>query len=295
LYAQRTLKIGKREISKMKDKESKTKIVVIGGSGLIGSRLIPKLTEHGYEAVPASPETGVNSLTGEGLEEVLKGAQVVVDVSNSPSFEEQAATDFFTKSTANLLNAEAAAGVKHHVALSVVGTDTLAEKDGIGGYFRAKLAQENLIKESPIPYSIVHATQFFEFISGLADASTEGETVRLAPIQVQPMAADDVAKAVGRVAAGTPVNGTIEVAGPEVLRLDEFVRAGLDARKDPRKIVVDEKAGYVGARIPEATLIPAGDAQLGTTRLADWLAVPANVNPPQKAGAKGGSAASSAR
>jgi uncharacterized protein YbjT (DUF2867 family) len=278
----------------MKSKESKTKIVVMGGSGLIGSKLIPKLNEDGYDAVSASPETGVNTLTGEGLEEVLKGAQVVVDVSNSPSFEEQAATDFFTKSTTNLLNAEAAAGVKHHVALSVVGTDTLAQKDGIGGYFRAKLAQENLIKESTIPYSIVHATQFFEFIKGLADASTEGEAVRLAPVKVQPMAADDVARAVGKVAAGNPINGTVEVAGPEVLRLDEFIRAGLNARNDPRSIVVDENAGYVGARIPEATLIPAGEAQLGTTRLADWLAVPANVNPPQKADAKSG-AANSAR
>lgn len=279
----------------MKNEETKTKIVVIGGSGLIGSKLIPKLNEHGYEAVAASPETGVNTLTGEGLDEVLKGADVVVDVSNSPSFEEQAATDFFTKSTTNLLNAEAAAGVKHHVALSVVGTDTLAEKDGIGGYFRAKLAQENLIKQSPVPYSIVHATQFFEFIKMLADSSSDGENVRVAPIQVQPMAADDVAKAVGRVAAGTPINGTVEVAGPEVFRLDEFIRAGLDARKDPRNIVVDENAGYIGARIPEKTLVPAGDASLGMTRLADWLAVPANVNPPQTAKATSGVATSSPR
>ncbi|MBP9936476.1 MAG: SDR family oxidoreductase [Pyrinomonadaceae bacterium] len=279
----------------MKNEETKTKIVVIGGSGLIGSKLIPKLNEHGYEAVAASPETGVNTLTGEGLDEVLKGADVVVDVSNSPSFEEQAATDFFTKSTTNLLNAEAAAGVKHHVALSVVGTDTLAEKDGIGGYFRAKLAQENLIKQSPVPYSIVHATQFFEFIKMLADSSSDGENVRVAPIQVQPMAADDVAKAVGRVAAGTPINGTVEVAGPEVFRLDEFIRAGLDARKDRRNIVVDENAGYIGARIPEKTLVPAGDANLGMTRLADWLAVPANVNPPQTAKATSGVATSSPR
>lgn len=279
----------------MKEKESKTKIVVIGGSGLIGSKLIPKLNEHGYEAIAASPETGVNTLTGEGLDKVLEGAQVVVDVSNSPSFEEQAATDFFTKSTTNLLNAEAAAGVKHHVALSVVGTEILAEKDGIGGYFRAKLAQENLIKQSAVPYSIVHATQFFEFIKMLADASTEGETVRVAPLQVQPMAADDVARAVGKVAAGSPINGTVEVAGPEVLRLDEFIRAGLDARNDPRRIVVDENAGYVGARIPETTLIPTGEAQLSSTRLADWLSVPANVNPPQKIDAKSGVAASSAR
>lgn len=279
----------------MKDKGSKTKIVVIGGTGLIGSKLIPKLNEHGFEAVSASPETGVNTLTGEGLNEVLKGADVVVDVSNSPSFEEQAATDFFTKSTTNLLNAEAAAGVKHHVALSVVGTDTLAEKEGIGGYFRAKLAQENLIKQSPVPYSIVHATQFFEFMKMLADASTDGETVRVAPIQVQPIAADDVAKAVGKVATGDPINGTVEVAGPEVLRLDEFLQQGLSARNDPRKVEADENAGYVGAQIAQTTLIPAGNAQLSSTRLTDWLSVPANVNPPQTSNAKREAATTSPR
>jgi uncharacterized protein YbjT (DUF2867 family) len=270
----------------MKNNESKTKIVVIGGSGLIGSKLVQKLTEHGSNAVAASPGTGVNTITGEGLAEVLQGASVVVDVSNSPSFEEAAATDFFTTSTTNLLNAEAAAGVKHHVALSVVGTDTLAEKDGIGGYFRAKLAQENLIKQSPIPYSIVHATQFFEFIKMIADASTEGETIRLPPVQVQPIAADDVAGAIGRVAAGNPINGIADVAGPEVFSLDEFIHKGLNARKDPRNVVTDENAGYFGAPIAETTLIPAGEAQLGTTRLDEWLAVPANVNPPQKADAK---------
>ena len=275
-------------------KESKTKVVVIGGTGLIGSKLIPKLNERGYEAVAASPDTGVNTLTGEGLDEVLKGAQVVVDVSNSPSFEEQAATDFFTASTTNLLNAEATAGVKHHVALSVVGTELLSEQDGIGGYFRAKLAQENLIKGSRIPYSIVHATQFFEFMKAIADASTEGDAVRLPPVKVQPMAADDVAGAVGKVAAGNPINGITDVAGPEILTLDEFVRTGLNARKDPRSVVTDESAGYFGARIAEATLIPAGEARLGTTRLEDWLAVPANVNPPQRSDGKTG-VASSAR
>jgi uncharacterized protein YbjT (DUF2867 family) len=279
----------------MKNNESKTKIVVIGGSGLIGSKLVQKLTEHGFSAAAASPDTGVNSLTGEGLAEVLQGAAVVIDVTNSPSFAEAAATDFFTRSTTNLLNAEAAAGVEHHVALSVVGTELLSEKEGIGGYFRAKLAQENLIKQSPIPYSIVHATQFFEFIKMIADASTEGETVRLPPVQVQPMAADDVASAVGRVAAGSPINGIADVAGPEVFRLDEFIEKGLSARKDPRNVVTDENAGYFGAPIAETTLIPAGEAQLGTTRLDDWLAVPANVNPPQKTDAQGGVAANSAR
>ena len=189
------------------------KIVVIGGSGLIGSKLVAKLGEQGHEAVAASPDSGVNTLTGEGLAEVLKGASVVVDVSNSPSFEEEAAMEFFKTSTRNLLASEAAAGVGHHVALSVVGTERLAE--GRGGYFRAKLAQEKLIKESSIPYSIVRATQFFEFVKSIADAATDGDKVRLAPVLIQPMAADDVAGAVGRVATGSPLNGTVEVAGPE--------------------------------------------------------------------------------
>jgi uncharacterized protein YbjT (DUF2867 family) len=279
----------------MKEEEEKTKIVVIGGTGLIGSKLVTKLNEHGFSAVAASPDTGVNTLTAEGLSEVLQGASVVVDVSNSPSFEEQAATEFFTTSTTNLLRAEAAAGVKHHVALSVVGTDILAKEAGIGGYFRAKQAQEDLISRSSIPYSIVHATQFFEFIKSIADASTEGETVRLPPAKVQPMAADDVAKAVGKVAAGSPINGIADVAGPEVFGLDELVRTGLDARNDPRIVVTDENAGYFGAPIAESTLIPAGEAELGSTRLADWLSVPANINPPQKADAKSGVATSSRR
>lgn len=269
----------------MKNENTRTKIVVIGGTGLVGSKLVSKLNERGYDAVPASPDTGVNTLTGEGLADVLKGAQVVVDVSNSPSFEEKAATDFFRTSTANLLNAEADANVKHHVALSVVGTDILAQEDGIGGYFRAKKLQEDLIKASPIPYSIVHATQFFEFIKSIADASTEGDAVRLPPVKVQPMAADDVAAAVGKVAVGDPVNGIADVAGPDVLRLDEFIRTGLDARKDPRKVVTDENAGYFGARVSDSTLIPAGNAELGSTQLEAWLSVPTNVNPPQKAAA----------
>lgn len=266
----------------MKNTESKKKIVVIGGTGLIGSRLVKKLGEHDIDAVAASPETGVNTITGEGLSDVLQGASVVVDVSNSPSFEEKAATDFFTTSTTNLLNAEAAAGVKHHVALSVVGTDILAKGEGIGGYFRAKQAQEDLITASPIPYSIVHATQFFEFIKTIVDSSTDGDTVRVPSSKVQPMAADDVAQAVGKVAAGSPINGITDVAGPEVFGLDEFARIALTARKDPRTVVTDENVGYFGARIPDTGLIPTGEAKLGATRLSDWLGVPANVNPPQK-------------
>lgn len=277
----------------MENKNSRTKVVVIGGTGLIGSKLIPKLEEHGYEAVAASPDTGVNTLTGEGLAEVLKGADVVVDVSNSPSFEETAATEFFKTSTGNLLKAESEAGVKHHVALSVVGTDILAkEAGGTSGYFRAKQAQEDLIKASPIPYSIVHATQFFEFIKSIADVSTEGEAVRLPPVKIQPMAADDVARAVGKVAAGSPINGIADVAGPQVLRLDEFIRTGLTARNDPRNVVTDEKAGYFGIPIQESTLIPQAEAQLASTTLEAWLSVPANVNPPQTARASGGAAGS---
>src|ERR1700730_3702696 len=200
-------------------KETIMKIVVIGGSGLIGSKLVNKLREHGHEAVAASPNSGVNT-PGEGLAEALKGASVVVDVSNSPSWEDAAVMNFFETSTRNLLAYEAAAGVGHHVALSVVGSERLVES----GYFRAKIAQENLIKGSPIPYSIVHATQFFEFLKGLADISMEGDKVHLPPVLFQPMAADDVASAVGRIAVGAPVNGIVEIAGPEQFRIDELVR-----------------------------------------------------------------------
>ncbi len=206
------------------------KVVVIGGTGLIGSKLVTKLVEHGHEAVPAAPNTGVNTLTGEGLAEALAGADVVVDVSNSPSFEDVAVMQFFETSTRNILDAEAAAGVGHHVALSVVGTERLSES----GYFRAKTAQEKLIKSSAIPYSIVHATQFFEFLKSIADAATEGDTVRLAPVFIQPMAADDVAVAVDKVAVAAPINGTVEVAGPERFRLDEVVARRLRALDDPR-------------------------------------------------------------
>ena len=255
------------------------KIVVIGGSGLIGSKLVNKLREHGYEAVAASPNSGVNTLTGEGLAEVLEGAAVVVDVSNSPSFEDAAVMEFFKTSTRNLLTYEAAAGVGHHVALSVVGTERLSES----GYFRAKIAQEKLIKESSIPYSIVHATQFFEFVKSIADAATEGNSVRLAPVLIQPMAADDVASAVGKIAVGTPVNGTVEIAGPEKFRLDELIRQGLSTRNDPREVIADPHARYFGAELGERTLVPGDDAQLGETRFEDWLSQsasqPTTANP----------------
>lgn len=243
------------------------KIVVIGGSGLIGSKLVTKLREHGHEAVPASPNTGVNTLTGEGLAEALQGAAVVVDVSNSPSFEDTAALKFFETSTRNLLDAEAAAGVGHHVALSVVGTERLSES----GYFRAKIAQEKLIKNSSIPYSIVQATQFFEFIKSIAAAATDGNTVRLPPVLFQPIAADDVAKAVGRISVGSPVNGITEVAGPEQFRFDELIRQALAAWNDPREVVADPHARYSGAELRERTLVPGADAILAETRFSDWL------------------------
>jgi uncharacterized protein YbjT (DUF2867 family) len=248
------------------------KIVVIGGSGLIGSKLVRKLTAHGHEAVPASPDSGVNTLTGEGLAEVLEGAQVLVDVSNSPSFADDAVLDFFRTSTGNLLTAEEKAGVGHHVALSVVGTERLAES----GYFRAKIAQEKLIEESGRPYSIVHATQFFEFVGSIAQAATEGNTVRLPDARIQPMAADDVATAVGRVAAGAPLNGTVEVAGPEQFGLDELIRTGLAFRGDPREVVTDPDARYFGALLDKDMLLPGPGAQPAATRFADWLP----LNPP---------------
>jgi uncharacterized protein YbjT (DUF2867 family) len=243
------------------------KIVVIGGSGLIGSRLVTKLREHGHETVAASPNSGVNTITGEGLAEALKGASVVVDVSNAPSWEDAAVMKFFETSTHNLLASEAAAGVRHHVTLSVVGTDRLLSS----GYFRAKIAQENLIKGCSIPYSIVRATQFFEFVKGIADFSTEGNKVRLPTALIQPMAADDVAGAVARVATGSPVNGTIEVGGPEKFPLDELVRRALAAWKDPREVVGDPHARYYGVELSENTLVPGADARLGETRFADWL------------------------
>ena len=243
------------------------RIVIVGGTGLIGSKVVRKLREQGNDAVSASPDTGVNTITGDGLDEVLTGAAVVVDVSNSPSFEDAAVLHFFQTSTANLLEAEAAAGVRHHVALSVVGTDRLSES----GYMRAKLAQEKLIERSSIPYSIVHATQFFEFLKGIADASTDGSTVRLAPVLIQPMAAEDVATAVAKVAVGTPLNGIVEVAGPAQFRLDELVRRYLGARDDPRLVVADPHARYYGAELGERTLVPDNSATIGETRFDDWL------------------------
>ena len=243
------------------------KIVVIGGSGLIGSKLVGKLQERGHDAVPASPNSGVNTLTGEGLAEALEGAAVVVDVSNSPSFEDADVLNFFETSTGNLLDVEAAEGVAHHVALSVVGTERLSES----GYFRAKIAQEKLIQESSIPYSIVHATQFFEFVKSIADAATDANTVRLAPVLIQPMAADDVASAVGRVALGSPVNGIVEIAGPEQFRLDDLIRRSLDAQNDPRQVIADPHARYFDAELKERTLVPGDGASLAETRFEDWL------------------------
>lgn len=243
------------------------KIVVIGGTGLIGSKLVNKLREHGHEAVAAAPNTGVNTLTGEGLTEVLKGAAVVVDVSNSPSWDDAAVLKFFETSTRNLLTYETAAGVGHHVALSVVGTQLLGES----GYFRAKIAQEKLIEESSIPYSIVHATQFFEFLKGLADISVGGGKVHLPHVLFQPMAADDVASGVARVAVGQPVNGIVEIGGPEQFRLDELVRRRLASLKDPREVIADPNARYSGAKLGEKTLVPGDNARLGETRFETWL------------------------
>ncbi|HEY1293076.1 MAG TPA: SDR family oxidoreductase [Chloroflexota bacterium] len=244
------------------------KIVVIGGTGLIGSKVVAGLRADGHEAVAASPSTGVNTLTGEGLSGVLAGASVVVDVSNAPSWEDAAVLEFFVTSTRNLLEAEAAAGVGHHVALSVVGSERLTES----GYFRAKIAQEELIKGSSMPYSIVRATQFFEFVKPIADQSTRGNTVRVPAVLIQPMAADDVASAVRRVATGSPVNGTLEVGGPQQFHLDELVRRDLVALKDPREVVTDPQAGYYGIKVRERTLVPGDHARLGETRFDDWLA-----------------------
>jgi uncharacterized protein YbjT (DUF2867 family) len=243
------------------------KVVIIGGSGLIGSKVVTRLREQGHEAVPASPDTGVNTLTGEGLADALTGAAVVVDVSNSPSFEDAAVLKFFETSTGNLLAAEAAAGVGHHVALSVVGSDRAPDS----GYLRAKIAQEKLIRNSSIPYSIVRATQFFEFLKRIADEATDGDTVRIAPVLFQPMAAEDVAKAVGRVAVSAPVNGIVEIAGPQQFRFDEFIRLGLGARQDPRVVIADPHARYFGTELGERTLVPGADARLGEIRFEEWL------------------------
>ena len=244
------------------------KIVIIGGTGRIGSKVVTLLRERRHQAVPASPESGVNTLTGQGLAEVLAGAAVVVDVSNSPSFEDAAVLKFFETSTTNILAAEAAAGVSHHVALSIVGIDGAPDS----GYFRAKVAQETLIRNSSIPYSIVRATQFFEFFKSIADEATDGNTVRIAPVLFQPIAADDVAKAVSRVAVSAPVNGIVEIAGPQQFRFDEFIRLGLRARQDPRVVAADPQARYFGTELGERTLVPGANATLGDIRFEDWLA-----------------------
>jgi uncharacterized protein YbjT (DUF2867 family) len=257
---------------------SNMKIVVIGGTGLIGSKLVTKLSKLEHEAVAAAPNTGVNTLTGEGLAEVLKGAQVVVDVSNSPSFEDAAVMDFFQTSTRNLLSYESAAGVGHHVALSVVGSERLPES----GYLRAKVAQEKLIKEGPIPYTIVQATQFFEFTKRIADEATVGNGVRLPPVLFQPMAADDVASALCRMATSFPLNIKIEIAGPDVFRFDELIRQRLSALNDSREVVADPHARYFGTELSERSIVPGDDAQLGEIRFADWLSRSASQVAPAK-------------
>lgn len=243
------------------------KIVVIGGSGLIGKKLVGKLRERGHEVVAASPSSGVDAVTGAGLADALKNAQVVVDVANSPSFEDSAAMTFFESSGRNLAAAEAVAGVKHHVALSVVGTERLLTM----GYFRAKLAQEGLIKASKIPYTIVRATQFFEFVGAIAGSATEGKTVRLPPALMQPIVSDDVAAALADIAVGKPVSGMVEVAGPEKIRMDELARRFLAANKDARKVTTDASARYFGIEVDDRSLTPGANPLLGTTRFDDWL------------------------
>jgi len=243
------------------------KIVVIGGTGLIGSKVVEKLKRKGHEAIAAAPNTGVNTITGEGLAEALANAAVVVDMANSPSFEEQVAMDFFQTAGRNLTAAEVGAGIRHHVALSVVGTDRLQDS----GYFRAKLAQERLIKSSPIPYTLIHATQFFEFMRAIAQISTDGNTVRLPPVLFQPIAAEDVASAVAEAALAEPVNDTIEIAGPDTFTLPEAIRQVLAQDGDPRKVIVDPAADYYGSKVTERTLVPGAGARLGATKLDWWL------------------------
>jgi uncharacterized protein YbjT (DUF2867 family) len=255
------------------------KIIVIGGTGLIGSRLVKNLLEHGHEAVAASPKSGINSVTGDGLRDALKGAQVVVDVTNSPSWEDAAVLKFFETSTRNLLDYGAAGGARHHVALSVVGTERLVAS----GFFRAKLAQENLIKTSKNPYTIIRATQFFEFVKQIVDYSTEGNIVRMPPAFIQPMAADDVALAVARIATDPPVNGTIEIGGPEQFRLDELARRFLAAHPDGREVISDPHGRYYGIEVSERALVPDKSARLGEVRFETWLTESAQIAsaPPQ--------------
>lgn len=243
------------------------KIVVIGGTGLIGSNVVRNLQAAGHEVIPASPRLGINSITGEGLAQALEGASAVVDVSNSPSFEESEVMSFFTTSTGNLLAAEKAAGVGHHVALSIVGIDRSPDN----AYFKAKIAQEDLIATGAIPYSIVRSTQFFEFVDGIADAATVGEDVHMAPVAFQPIAAEDVSRAVADVAMSPPLNGRVEIAGPERLRFDGVISARLAARNDPRRVVSDPSAQYFGSVPSEDSLVPLDGARLGSIRYEDWL------------------------
>jgi uncharacterized protein YbjT (DUF2867 family) len=249
------------------------KIVVIGGTGLIGSKAVSILRQRGHEVVAASPSSGVNTLTGEGLAEALTGAQVVVDVANSSSFEDKPAMDFFETSSRNLLAAEKVASVKHHIALSVVGTDRLTGSGAgsLSGYFRAKMAQENLIKASGIPFTIVHATQFFEFVKGIAQSSADSSTIRLSSVLMQPIAAEEVSSAVADVALGHPVNGMTEVGGPDQIRQDELVRQFLAATGNTRKVITDVNAGYFGIAVNDESLVPGDDARLGKTHYKDWL------------------------
>ncbi len=255
------------------------KIVVVGGSGLIGKKLVSNLRQRGHEVLPASPSSGVNALTGEGLAEALKDGQVVVDVSNAPSWEDKAVLEFFETSGRNLLAAEAAAGVKHHVALSVVGTDRLLAS----GYFRAKMAQEKLIKASQIRYTIVRATQFFEFVGGIAQFSAEGATVRLPSVLMQPIGSEDVAAALADVAVGEPINGMIEIGGPDQIRLDELVRQSLSATGDARKVITDANARYYGIEVNDQSLVPGHNARLGSTHFAEWLSQSASRTSLRKA------------
>jgi uncharacterized protein YbjT (DUF2867 family) len=243
------------------------KIVVIGGTGLIGSKLVERLLADGHEPLAASPDTGVDTLTGEGLPEALEGARVVVDVSNAPVWEDAAVLQFFRSSSENILAAETEAGVEHHVVLSIVGTDRLPDS----GYYRAKLAQEQVVKAAAVPYTILRATQFFEFIGRIADSSMHGGAVHLPSVLVQPEAADDVAAALAEIAAGDPVNGIVELAGPERFRLDELARRVLGAYRDPRRVVADARARYFGAELDDRSLIPGDDPRIGPTRFEDWL------------------------
>jgi uncharacterized protein YbjT (DUF2867 family) len=247
--------------------EEDMKIVVIGGSGLIGTKVVNNLRNRGHDVVAASPRSGVNTITGEGLAEALAGSAVVVDVANSPSFDDNAVLEFFETSSRNLLAAEAVAGVRHHVALSIVGADRLTDS----GYLRAKVAQEKLIEASKIPYTIVRSTQFFEFLDAIAQSNTEGGTVRLPPALFQPIASDDVAAMLAEVALGAPANGIIEVAGPERVSMAELVQQFLNAKHDKRKVVTDAHARYFGAELSGRSLVPGGRARIGRTRFEDWL------------------------